>query len=128
MSFRKAIAVLSIAVFFAASVPVAALEQPSVVSAADLDRALAARGTGEDDARQLLRDLLARPDVAELAADMGLELQRAQDAVQTLEGEQLQELAAQARHVQGDLAGGQTITISLVTLLLIIIIVILLAD
>jgi cytochrome c-type biogenesis protein CcmH/NrfG len=128
MSFRKAIAVLSIAVIFAPAVPAGAAERASVVEAADLDRALLVQGGGDDDARQVLRDLLARPEVAELAGDLGLELRRAEDAVETLEGEELRNLAAQVRQVEGDRAGGQTITISLVTLLLVIIIVILLAD
>lgn len=128
MSFRKATAVLLIAVFFAPFAPAAAAAQSGVVDAADLDRALAARLDGEDEARQAIRELLARPEVAELAGELGLELRRAECAVETLEGEELATLADQARQASADLAGGTTITISVVTLLLIVIIVILLAD
>jgi hypothetical protein len=55
-------------------------------------------------------------------------LRRAEAAVGTLQGDELQSLSAQAAQVDHQLAGGDTvISISLVTLLLIVIIIILLS-
>lgn len=64
-----------------------------------------------------------------MAKGMGLDVRRASNAVGTLEGAELQRVAAQATTANDLLAGGSSsITISLVGLLLIVIIVILLAD
>lgn len=104
-----------------------AAEAPAgIASQADLDRALATSAHQEDAARDTIKSLLHREDVAAIAAGAGLDLRRAEAAVGTLQGDELQSLAAQAANVDSQLAGGDTIiSISLVTLLLIIIIVIL---
>jgi len=73
--------------------------------------------------------LLQRDDVRAMAQEAGLDLRRAEAALDTLEPTELQDLAQQAAAIESGLAGGDTvIRISLVALLLIIIIVILLAD
>jgi CHASE3 domain sensor protein len=81
-------------------------------------------------ARNTIKELLARDEVREVAGRAGLDLKRANAAVDTLEGTELQEMAARAATADAALAGGKniTITISLVALLLIIIIVILLVK
>jgi len=63
--------------------------------------------------REAVLRLLERPDVQALAGDLGLDLRRAESAVSTLDGQQLTDLAAQARQAEQALAGGQSsITIS----------------
>jgi ribosomal protein L12E/L44/L45/RPP1/RPP2 len=70
--------------------------------------------------------------VREIASKAGLSVEKAEAAVSTLEGDDLRELAKQARQAQNDLAGGaSTIVISTTTIILIlllIIIIVLVAD
>lgn len=109
--------------------PVApALAGDSVVTRADLDRAVSARHDADEASRTTIRALLARDEVKAIAKDAGLDLRRAQSAVATLDGDELRGLAAQAATADAALAGGTTIQISLVAALLIIIIVILLVN
>jgi hypothetical protein len=98
------------------------------VSQSDLEQALAAKVRSDDVARDTLRQLLERKDVQELAKGYGLDARQAEAAVGTLQGEELQRLAAQAATVNAQLAGGDEVVVrmSLVALLLIVIIVILL--
>jgi len=98
------------------------------VSQSELDQALANKLSADDAARDGIRRLLQREDVRRLAEGYGLDTQRAEAAVGTLQGEELNTLAAQAAAVETQLAGGDELIIrmSLVALLLIIIIVILL--
>ncbi len=108
---------------------VQAADRPSgAVSQAQLDEALATKLRSEDAARDTLRQLLQRQDVRELAKGYGLDARQAEAAVGTLQGEELQRLAAQAAAVNAQLAGGDEVVVrmSLVALLLVVIIVILL--
>ena len=104
--------------------------EQSVVGTADLDRALRARVDAETAARDTIKELLARDEVRAVAGRAGLDLKRANAAVDTLQGAELQEMSARAAAADAALAGGKniTITLSVVTLLLIIIIVILLTK
>jgi len=100
----------------------------SLATQTDLDVAVAKTLGQEDAARSTITTLLQRDDVRSMAAGYGLDVGRAQAAVSTLQGDELQRLSLLAADAQAQLAGGgQTITISLVALLLIVIIVILVA-
>jgi hypothetical protein len=93
---------------------------------ADLDNAMAKTLGQEDAARATITTLLRRNDVQKIAEGRGLDLRRAEAAVGTLHGDELQRLSLLAANADAQLAGGdQVISISLVTLLLILIIVIL---
>jgi len=71
--------------------------------------------------------VLARPEVREAAAKVGLDLSRATAAVDTLEGADLARAADAARQVDQQLVGGaSTITITTTTLIIILLLVILL--
>jgi hypothetical protein len=124
--FARALVVFAVGCGLAQAVPVNAAQ--SVVSGADLDRALAARRATDEAARATIHALLARDQVKSLAHEAGLDLRRADAAVATLDGDELQALAAQAAVANADLAGGQTVQISLIAALLIIIIIILLVK
>jgi hypothetical protein len=99
----------------------------SLATQADLDNAIAKKLGQEDAARNTITTLLQRDDVRGMAEGYGLDVRRAEAAVSTLQGDELQRLSRLAANANAQLAGGdQVITISLVTLLLIVIIVILL--
>src|SRR5204862_6772530 len=77
--------------------------------------------------RSAVRVALARPEVREAAAKLGVDLSRAVAAVDTLQGADLARAADAARHVNDRLAGGaSTITITTTTLIIILLVAILL--
>lgn len=111
------------------SLPAHAQDTGVVVDRAAMERALSGRVQADEADRDAIRTLLRRDDVRTMADALGLDVRRAQTAVTTLEGGELQDTAARARAASDMLSGGaHTIQISVVTLLLIIIIIILLAD
>ena len=100
----------------------------SLATQADLDDAIARTLVREDAARSTITGLLQRDEVRRMAQDYGLDLRRAEAAVSTLSGDELQRLSLLAADADMQLAGGdRTVHISLVAALLIVIIVILLA-
>ncbi len=90
-----------------------------VASPAAIEAALGQHTDSAEADRNLVRGLLARPDVQALAGAMGLDLRRADGAIATLDGEELAALASQARQADGALSGGQS-SITLSTTLIII--------
>lgn len=96
-----------------------------------LDAAVQDHVTNEAADRETVQRLLERPEVQSLAKDLGLDLRQAQSAVSTLDAEQLATVAAQARHADQALSGGQSsITISTTMIiigLLVLILIILIA-
>ncbi len=125
---------LTCAVVLAAAFTVSAQEpQPgvslpaTVVPAAALDAMMADQVRADEANRQLVRDVLNRSEVREVASKAGLDLERAKQAVSTLGGVELQEIAAHARHVDAGLSGGaSTVVISTTTIIIILLVVILL--
>jgi len=96
---------------------------------ADLDNAIAKTLAQEDAARNTITTLLQRDEVRSLAEGYGLDVRRAEAAVSTLEGSELQRLSLLAADANVQLAGGDTVvSISLVAALLIVIVIILLAS
>ena len=75
--------------------------------------------------RQAIRDLLARPEVRRIAGQAGLNLTRANDAIPTLSGPELQRLAAQAREVNSQAIAGDRISMNTTTIIIILLIVVL---
>ncbi len=113
------------------AVPRVAAQQPHAGShaapAAAIEAALQQHVSAVDADRGVVQRLLARPDVQALAAEIGLDVRRAQAAVATLDGEQLSELAAQARQAEQGLAGGQgSVRISTTLIIIALLVVILL--
>ena len=110
----------------------AAPAQTHVVGKADLARAVADRVSQDQADREAILSLLRRAEVRTIAARAGLSVERAAAAVSTLRGDDLRDLASQARQVQNDLAGGaSSIVISTTTIiiaLLIIILIVVIAD
>ena len=77
------------------------------------------------DRADLLR-VLGNPEVKAVAGKAGLDLRRATTAVASLEGQQLTELAAQARQVDQALAGGQSKIVLSTTVIIIALLVLIL--
>ena len=81
--------------------------------------------------RETVQRLLERPEVQAVAADIGLDLRRAQSAISTLDAQQLSTIAVQANQVEQALAGGQssiTISTTLIIIgLLVLILIVLIA-
>jgi hypothetical protein len=123
----------SLAVFLAVLlIAPAAQAQTHVISKAALDTAVQQRVSQDQADRDAIRSLLQRADVRQMAATAGLSLDKAEAGLAVLDGDDLRDLASQARQVQNDLAGGaSTVVISTTTIiivLLIIILIVALAD
>ncbi len=126
----KDLAVASlVAAFAVSSSPAWAQQTSTVVDRASVDQALGEKVISDESARDSIRTLLGRDDVKAMATGMGLDVRRAEGAVSSLEGADLQRVSARATAANEMLVGGTTtVTISLVAILLIVIIVILLAG
>ncbi len=125
---RRTLAVV-LAVLIAAPL---AQAQTHVVGKAALDTAVRDRVLQDQADRDAIVALLHRSEVREIAARAGLSVERAEAAVSTLQGDDLRQLASQARRANDGLAGGaSTIVISTTTIiiaLLLIILIVLIAD
>jgi hypothetical protein len=125
---RRSLAVILAALLVAP----AAQAQTHVVAKTALAQAVQERVTQEQSDRDAIRTLLARPEVREIATQAGLSLEKAQAAVSTLQGQDLRDLASQARQANNDLAGGASnvviSTTTVIIVLLIIILIVLIAD
>jgi hypothetical protein len=100
--------------------------QNHVVGQSTLDKAVQQRVTSEQADRNAILSVLQRAEVREVAAKAGLSLDKAETAVSTLQGADLQQAASQARQVQNDLAGGaSTVVISTTTIIIVLLVVLL---
>jgi len=123
-SFQKLL-VLPLTLLLAMSSPAFAQQQHAVDPGA-VAAAVAQHIATQDADRAAVRDALARPEVREIAARVGLDLARANAAVDTMTGADLERAASTARQVNDSLVGGaSTIVISTTTILLVLLIIIL---
>jgi hypothetical protein len=125
---RRSLAVLLAAVLVAP----AAQAQTHVVAKSALSQTVQERVSQDQADRDVIKSLLQRAEVRQIASQAGLSLEKAQAAVSTLQGDILHDLASQARQVNDELAGGaSTVVISTTTIiiiLLIVILIVLIAD
>jgi hypothetical protein len=105
-------------------------QQARVVDTTVLSQALAQDARTESTQRELVRRVLDRSDARDMAARLGLSVERANSAIATMSAADLNTLAQHAGAVEASpLSGGaSTLVISTTTLLLVLIIVILLAN
>jgi Family of unknown function (DUF6627) len=99
--------------------------QEHVIGQSALDKAVQQRVSQEQADREAILSLLNRSDVRDIAGKAGVSLERAQAAVSTLQGKDLQEAAQQARQAENDLAGGSTVVISTTTIIIVLLLVVL---
>jgi hypothetical protein len=106
--------------------------QSHVIDKSALAKAVADRVSQDRADRDAILSLLRQDAVKAIAAKAGLSVEKAAAAVSTLQGNDLRELASQARQVQNDLAGGASniviSTTTIIIVLLIIILIVLIAD
>ena len=125
---RRSLAVL-LAVLVSA--PVANAQQ-HVIGKSALDQAVEQRVARDQSDRDAIMTLLQQQKVRDIAQQAGLSIDKATAAVATLEGDDLRQVASQARQVNNELAGGATTvvitTTTIIIILLIVIIIVLLAD
>lgn len=100
--------------------------QDHVIGKAALDKAVQDRVNREQTDREAIIALLHRTEVRDLIAKAGLSLEKAEAAVYTLQGNDLLQIASNARQVQNSLAGGaSTIVISTTTVIIVLLLIIL---
>ena len=125
---RRSLAVILAALLVAP----AAQAQTHVVGKKALTQAVQERVSQDQADRDAILALLARIEVRQIAARAGLSLEKAQAAVSTLQGQDLKDIASQARQVNNDFAGGASniviSTTTIIIVLLIIILIVLIAD
>ena len=122
---RKSTSILAILLMVVTLAP-RAQAQNSVASQSLLDAAVQQHvATIEADRAAVLR-VLDHPDVKAVAGRLGVDLRTAAEAVSTLDGQDLQALAAQANQVDEALAGGQSRVVISTTVIIIALLVIIL--
>lgn len=100
--------------------------QSNVIGKAALDKAVQERVAAEQADREAIKTLLQRAEVRDIAGKAGVSVDKALTAVSTLQGDDLRQLADQARQVDNQLAGGaSTIVISTTTIIIILLLIIL---
>lgn len=108
------------------SAPAAWAQQTHVINKSALDQAVQQRVSQDQADRDAIRNLLQRAEVKDVAAKAGLPLEKAEAAIGSLQGDDLRELASQARSVDRQLAGGaSTIVISTTTIIIVLLIILL---
>ena len=119
---RRSLAVLLAALLVAP----AAQAQTHVIAKSALAQAVQERVSQDQADRDAIVSLLQRSEVRQIAAQAGLSLEKASAAVSTLQGQDLRDLATQARQANNDLAAGaSTVVISTTTIIIVLLIIIL---
>ncbi len=87
---------------------------------------MAAKLASQDADRAAIREALARPEVKNLAAGMGVDMNRLTETVDTLAAADLDQAASTARQVNQQLVGGDsTVTLSTTTIIIALLVLIL---
>jgi hypothetical protein len=124
MRFVKQLLVLSLSLMMMMSTSAFAQQQHAVDPGA-IAGAVTQHVATQDADRAAVRDALARPEVRDVAAHMGVDLTRADAAVATMSGADLQQAASAARQVNHSLVGGaSTVVISTTTIIIALLVII----
>ena len=123
---RTSTCVLVILLSLVIAMPRVQAQASHTASQSAIDAALQAHVSSADADRADLLRVLANPDVKAVADKAGLDLRRATTAVTSLQGQELTQLAAQARQVDEALAGGQSKVVISTTMIIIVLLVLIL--
>ena len=124
---RTATSIGVVMLLFVAVIPPVHAQNPHAAPVTALDSAVQEHVASATADREMVLQLLARPEIRAVAGDVGIDLRRAEGIVATLDGPALSEVAAQARQVEQALAGGQSsITISTTLIIIALLVLILL--
>jgi hypothetical protein len=123
---RMPVSILAILFAVFAAIPPAHAQSTHTAPQSAIDAALQQHVSTADADREMVRRLLARGEVKDVAGKAGLDLKRATSAVATLDGQDLATVAAQARQVEQALAGGQSRVVISTTMIIIALLVLIL--
>jgi hypothetical protein len=123
---RMPVSILAILFTVIAAIPPAHAQSTHAAPQSAIDAALQQHVSTADADREMVRRLLERDEVKDVAGKAGLDLRRASSAVATLDGDDLATVAAQARQVEQALAGGQSRIVVSTTLIIIALLVLIL--
>lgn len=101
--------------------------QQHAVDPSQLAATIAENVARQDADRAAIREALTHPQVREVAANLGLDFEKASAAVDTLSGYELTRAADAARQINEQLVGGaSTVVISTTTIIIVLLLLILL--
>jgi hypothetical protein len=123
---RTSTSVLVILLSMVIAMPRVQAQASHTASQSAIDAALQQHVSSTAADRDDLLRVLANPDVKSVADKAGIDLRRAATAVASLEGQELSQLAAQARQVDQALAGGQSRVVISTTVIIIALLVLIL--
>lgn len=107
-------------------IPTVAQAQEHTTTQQDLDAMVAAHTDELNANRAVVEAFLARPEIARIAADAGIDVRLAEGAVATLSPEDMEQLAVRLDRLDSTLAGGgDAITIQTTTLIIVLLVLIL---
>ena len=125
MTAARSLLVLSLVAWTTSSTAFA--DQQHLVSPSQLAATVADGAAKQDMNRATVREALERPEVQAVASKLGLDVTRADEAVDALSGAELEKAANAAQQVNEQFVGGaSTIAISTTTIIIILLLVILL--
>lgn len=96
-----------------------------IVPPGAIDHALTEKAADVAAKQQSIRTALQQPEVQRVAGALGVDITRAQGAAGTLNGADLDRVAAQAQLVNQELAGGQTVRLNLLWIIIGLLVIIL---
>jgi predicted Zn-dependent protease len=123
---RTFTSVLVILLSIVVAMPRVQAQASHTASQSAIDAALQEQVSSAAADRADVQRVLANPEVKAAADAAGIDLRRASTAVASLEGEQLSQVAAQARQVDQALAGGQSRIVISTTVIIIALLVLIL--
>jgi hypothetical protein len=113
MYLKKTLAVILCYVILA--VPARAQQ---IIPPGAIDDALTQRAADVTAKQQAIKTALQQPDVERVARSLGVDIARANAAVATLSGADLDRIATQAQLVNDQIAGGQTVRLNLLWIII----------
>jgi hypothetical protein len=123
---QKSMSVLIVLLSIVIAVPRVQAQTSHAATQSAMDAALQQHvATAASDRADLLR-VLSNPQVKAVADKAGLDVRRAATAVASLDGQDLTQLAAQARQVDQALAGGQSRVVISTTMIIVALLVLIL--
>jgi len=121
---RTPTTILAILLVLVTAVP-RAHAQSATASQAVLDAAVQQHVASTEAERSAVLRVLAQPEVKAVAGRVGVDVTKAEQAISTLDGEELHALSAQAAQVEQSLAGQGNVTISTTMIIIALLVIIL---
>ena len=115
----------TLAVFLCCVILVVPARGQQILPPGTIDVAFTERAAHVTAKRQAITTALQQPDVERVARSLGVDIARANAAVATLVGADLDRAAAQAQLVNDQIAGGQTVRLNLLWVIIGLLVVIL---